>query len=605
MNFTATYSPDDNKLRLYASSRLPEELYKRVRAVGFIWAPKQKLFVAPRWTPEAEDLLLELAGDIGDEDKSLTERQEERAERFEEYSDKRGADAERAHEAVASIADNIPLGQPILVGHHSERHARRDAERIENGMRKAVKMWETSKYWTQRAEGAIHHALYKQEPEVRARRIKGLEADQRKQQRTRTKFADLLDLYTNPKYAEMMARDGRNMRYAVLSSFGGGLSYENQTALEKKTLSFDDAIARAIRQCNGVVAHCDRWIAHLNNRLTYERVMLDDQGASDLIAPKARPKQLPLCNYRAPDGLDAPNLYKRGEMEKLPQKEMTSAEYAKIYDDYKGTRVIDRSHRVRVAMIRRTGEAHYVTDRVCVFLTDSKAHKRPAPAPEVQAPLPDLKVSTYVHKEPERTKFDALKESLRAGVKAVSAPQLFPTPPELARRIVAAADAAGLSGRRVLEPSAGTGNLLKAIIDSATGADCCRTVAVEIDPRLCTLLEQQRNLTLYANEGNHKIVCGDFLQCNGDLGTFDRIVMNPPFADGQDMRHVEHALHMLKPGGRLVAVMSPGFTFRQDRQATAFRAMIEERGGVVEPLPDDSFKDSGTGVRTVLVTIDS
>jgi len=34
--------------------------------------------------------------------------------------------------------DGIPLGQPILVGHHSERRARRDAERIDNGIRRMV-----------------------------------------------------------------------------------------------------------------------------------------------------------------------------------------------------------------------------------------------------------------------------------------------------------------------------------------------------------------------------------------------------------------------------------------------------------------------------------
>ena len=141
MSYTATYSPEDNKLRLYSSTRLDRKLYARVRGAGFIYAPKQELFVAPMWTPEREDLLIELCGEIDDEDTSLVERAEERADRFVDYKDKRISDAERAHEAVSRIADNIPLGQPILIGHHSERHARKDAERIENGMRKTVKMW--------------------------------------------------------------------------------------------------------------------------------------------------------------------------------------------------------------------------------------------------------------------------------------------------------------------------------------------------------------------------------------------------------------------------------------------------------------------------------
>ncbi|KKL22828.1 hypothetical protein LCGC14_2431470, partial [marine sediment metagenome] len=183
MNMDATYSPEDNKLRLYAATRLDPELYERVKAAGYRWAPKQELFVAPRWTPEAEDLALELASEIGDEGTSLADRAEERAERFDGYSEKRGNEAEQARESVASIADNIPLGQPILVGHHSEKRARRDAQKIENGMRKAVNLWKTSKYWTARAAGVQRHADYKALPNVRRRRIKTLEAERRKYQR--------------------------------------------------------------------------------------------------------------------------------------------------------------------------------------------------------------------------------------------------------------------------------------------------------------------------------------------------------------------------------------------------------------------------------------
>ncbi len=189
MEHTATYSPEDNKLRLYPAYRLDTEDYQRVKAAGFSWAPKQELFVAPMWTPGREDLLLELCGEIGDEDRSLVERAEERAERFTDYHESRIEDAHAARRAVAAIADNIPFGQPILVGHHSERHARTDAERIQAGMDKAVRMWDTAQYWKDRAKGAIRAAKYKERPDVRARRIKGLEADLRKVQK-QTKEAD-------------------------------------------------------------------------------------------------------------------------------------------------------------------------------------------------------------------------------------------------------------------------------------------------------------------------------------------------------------------------------------------------------------------------------
>ena len=145
--YRATYSPDDNKLRLYAASRLDPETYKKVHDAGFRWAPKQALFVAPAWTPGREDVLLSLAGEIEDEDSTLAERQEARAERFTGYSGKRASESAQALDEVERLAAMIPPGQPILVGHHSERRARRDAQRIENGMKRAVMLFERAEYW--------------------------------------------------------------------------------------------------------------------------------------------------------------------------------------------------------------------------------------------------------------------------------------------------------------------------------------------------------------------------------------------------------------------------------------------------------------------------
>ena len=45
-NLTATYSPDDNKLRLSSATRLNRDVYDRVKAAGFSWAPRQDQFIA-------------------------------------------------------------------------------------------------------------------------------------------------------------------------------------------------------------------------------------------------------------------------------------------------------------------------------------------------------------------------------------------------------------------------------------------------------------------------------------------------------------------------------------------------------------------------------
>src|SRR5690554_3404611 len=101
--FTATYSPEDNKLRLYASSRLDAETYQRVKSAGFVWAPKQELFVAPKWTPGREDLLVELAGEIEPEEMTLVERAQAKAERLDALARKRHREANAFQRAAQQL----------------------------------------------------------------------------------------------------------------------------------------------------------------------------------------------------------------------------------------------------------------------------------------------------------------------------------------------------------------------------------------------------------------------------------------------------------------------------------------------------------------------
>lgn len=296
MDLTATYSPEDNKLRLYTSARLDAETYAQVKAAGFSWAPRQQLFVAPMWTPQREDLLLKLCGEIGDEDKSLVQRAEERAGRFENYSENRAKDAEQAQKKVDAIVEHIPFGQPILIGHHSEKRARRDAERVGEGMRKSIKMWDTSKYWTQRAEAAVRDAKYKERPDVRARRIKKLEAEQRKKERSKTESERLLKTWgksgltieeaakianlDHGNFLSANARtDGKTWPVSLWDATQG--RYEPQPKVE-------EIAAKAIRNHQATIAWADRWLGHFANRLAYERAMLAQDGgiAADKNAPQ-------------------------------------------------------------------------------------------------------------------------------------------------------------------------------------------------------------------------------------------------------------------------------------------------------------------------------
>lgn len=579
---TATYSPEDNKLRLYPASRLDAETYARVRAAGFIWAPKQELFVAPSWTPDREDLLLELAGDVGDEDVSLCDRAEERAERFEGYSASRSADADAAQASAQTIMDGIPLGQPILVGHHSEKHARKDAERIENGLRRAVKMWDTATYWTRRAEGAIASAKYKERPDVRARRIKTLEAERRKMERQAQAAEAVRGRWLNihdDALTTVKRKDGspstfeERVRFVLGNSDSGGYSVYSDYTAGKITAA--EAQARVLTAADGMKAWTARWLAHYDNRLTYERAMLADSGGT--VAQQTGPEVGGAVRCWASPG------YGRGWAYVQKVNRVTVTVLDSWQNDgrtFRRTVPFDKlaavMTRAQVEAACQDGSLHETANKAGFLLAE------PTPIPSRPAP----------EREESREKAEAVRETLRHGVKVVTAPNLFPTPRALAVRMV---DLAGVQpGHRVLEPSAGTGELVAVIVSHGfLGFECGgRLVTVEINSELAEGLREQRRRTLYANGDNYDVRCGDFLECNGDLGTFDRVLMNPPFDHGSDLRHILHALAFLKPGGRLVAICANG-----PRQ----QAELQSRAESWEELPAGTF--AGTNVRAVLLSM--
>lgn len=681
---TATYSPDDNKLRLYPFARLDTDIYGKVKAAGFKWAPRQQLFVAPMWTPGRADLLTALCGEIGDEDSSLVERAEERAERFEGYQERRAADAQRERDNVARIADGIPLGQPILVGHHSERRARKDKERIDSGMRRAVKMWETSKYWEARAAGALAHAKYKELPGVRHRRIKGIESDKRKYERAKATSEMFINLWSadglTTDQAVAIANDGRCTvsrcfplaefpRNPPASQYEGSMSL--WSALTDGVITAEQAREIAVRVHTRSVARYDRWLTHFDLRLGYERAMLNEQlgvngaeangmaarfdfkpGGRVLVgsewlailrvnksngtvnslttSPPSRVTWSSHWNvgveevkdYKAPTEEDSAKAAKATKLAPLVNYPgdgfivMTSEEWKKKPADYRIIRKAKATaehgaYRYRVAWV--PGGSY---KQAQVYISDEKTKERPA-ADQAAAPVTFDRQrelpSDYTAPRPrsdesaDDAQFSAMRNAIKKGGAAVVVtPQLFPTPPDLGRRMVKLAG--GVAGRRVLEPEAGTGNLIRAAWNDATGADNCRVVAIETSSALVQGLRDMQRLQLYANDSNFRIVCADFLEIDGPdalagdvpepspLGLFDVILMNPPFANAADVRHIKHATKFLKPGGTLVAICANG-----PRQRDSLMPMATHW----EDLPAGTFKESGTNVATALLVINS
>ena len=183
-----------------------------------------------------------------------------------------------------------------------------------------------------------------------------------------------------------------------------------------------------------------------------------------------------------------------------------------------------------------------------------------------------------------KPRFDRLANRHENGTapRAVSAFQLFQTPPDLAARLVAAAEIK--PGWRVLEPSAGLGRIL----DALKPCQCGEVVAVEMAANIAgELFNQDRD--------GVRIVQRDFLTVQPDVGNlFDAVVMNPPFHLRADIAHILHAVKFLKPGGTLAALC-----FDTPHRAAALKPLA----ATWEPIAAGTFGKEGTSVPTVLLTI--
>lgn len=168
----------------------------------------------------------------------------------------------------------------------------------------------------------------------------------------------------------------------------------------------------------------------------------------------------------------------------------------------------------------------------------------------------------------------------------------FPTPDDLADAAVARFH--GLPDvPHVLEPSAGTGSLIRAM----------RRRYAHAQFYACEFIEKNRSALEVLRVD---LIGRDFLQLSPqDFGgeNIHAILMNPPFAKRADIRHITHALSFLETGGQLVAIASAGVLHRDDALARDFRALIAAHGGTIEENPEGAFKESGTMVRTVTIAL--
>ena len=150
----------------------------------------------------------------------------------------------------------------------------------------------------------------------------------------------------------------------------------------------------------------------------------------------------------------------------------------------------------------------------------------------------------------------------------------YPTPPEVAATML---DPLDLRGRVVVEPSAGSGNLVRECL--ARGA--AEVLTAEPEPELRTIL---------AGIPASRLLSNDWLTVTADqISHVDAIVMNPPFS--ADEAHILHAWAVAPPGCEIVALCNWNTVSGHYRGLQLQLAKLIEAYGSKEDL-GECFADS-------------
>lgn len=93
-------------------------------------------------------------------------RQDERRQRFQDRAAKAQQEAAQRHQAAHDAVKDIPFGQPILVGHHSEGRHRAALKRADQNMGKAVAASDKAEHYARRAAGVGTGGISSDDPEA-------------------------------------------------------------------------------------------------------------------------------------------------------------------------------------------------------------------------------------------------------------------------------------------------------------------------------------------------------------------------------------------------------------------------------------------------------
>lgn len=145
---------------------------------------------------------------------------------------------------------------------------------------------------------------------------------------------------------------------------------------------------------------------------------------------------------------------------------------------------------------------------------------------------------------------------------------------------------------KILEPSAGDGALIKALCEYDAGykkkIDCFETMDL--------------NRTKLSKMPRANVIGNNFLECDLD-NTYDFVIANPPFTNNQDIDHIYKMYDVCKPGGMIITMASCSWVNPSSKKQIEFKVWLDVMNAAEEELPEGTFKESGTNVKTMLLRI--
>lgn len=167
-----------------------------------------------------------------------------RAEKLRGWSETNAQRSDEKYDAVRAISDMIPLGQPILVGHHSERRHRRDIGRIDAGMRASVELERKAEAQARTAETIVAQAegsIYDDDPDAVERLSEKIAALEAKREQMKAANAEYRRQHRDELKAMSPYQRGQSIPYPsyALQNLGGNISRcrERLTRLQRQAVT--------------------------------------------------------------------------------------------------------------------------------------------------------------------------------------------------------------------------------------------------------------------------------------------------------------------------------------------------------------------------------